>query len=209
MMAGAVDRTSNRQAGSNPDATNIPRNVTLRRLDEGDHNPTAPGNSANASWEVAHDATGAAPMHENPLLAMMSNNKKLMHPKTQAASPSSRPKHNTPKSSKECSIIGDRIPKEYTPHVEHSEMKMAFLVSKLSVNDTCLVKRSGGRYYSYSKVTHKDPVSITFVVNAHGDSKTFDLLNVGKSVRIIEEEEMVDIRRRMAARAKSREKLKT
>mmetsp|Transcript_41310 Transcript_41310/g.86669 ORF Transcript_41310/g.86669 Transcript_41310/m.86669 type:complete len:311 (+) Transcript_41310:1-933(+) len=201
MMAAAVARTSNRQAGSNPDNTTLPRNVTLRRLDEGDHNPTALGKGANASWEVAHGGTIAAPpMHDNPLLALVSSNKILMHPETKASSSSSMPKHNS-KSSKEYSIIGDRIPKEYMPHVEHSEMKMAFLVSKMSVNDTAFVKRSSGRYYSYSKVTHKDSVSITFVVNAHGDSKTFDLLNVGKSVRIIKEEEMVDIRRRMVQQA--------
>ena len=86
MMAAAATHTRNHQDGSNSDAT---MHVTLRCLDVGDTNLNTLENSNTVSWEVAHDATCAAPMHENPLLALIPRNKILIHPKTKTVSPKS------------------------------------------------------------------------------------------------------------------------
>mmetsp|Transcript_41322 Transcript_41322/g.86711 ORF Transcript_41322/g.86711 Transcript_41322/m.86711 type:complete len:320 (-) Transcript_41322:62-1021(-) len=101
--------------------------------------------------------------------------------------------------------IGDEIPKSFMTHLDHTEMKMALLVSKLEPGDTAFVKRSSGKYYSYSQVTNKDRTSITFAVNSNYDTKTFDLLNAGKYVRIVSDVEMEDIRRTEEAAARAAE----
>ena len=77
-------------------------------------------------------------------------------------------------------------------------MKLALAASKLRVGDAAFVKRSGGSY-SYSAVKAKGPTSVTFRVNAVGNTKTIDLLHAGKFVRVVGDEEMKEMRKSVAS----------
>ena len=77
-------------------------------------------------------------------------------------------------------------------------MKLALAASKLRVGDAAFVKRSGGSY-SYSAVKAKGPTSVTFRVNAVGNTKTIDLLHAGKFVRVVGDEEMKETRKSVAS----------
>ena len=60
------------------------------------------------------------------------------------------------------------------------------------VGDTAVLWLSNGRNHSYSRVKRNDPASITFEVTADVDTKTFELLDTGRFVRIADNEEMGD-----------------
>jgi len=212
----------------------MPRNVTVQGAlgTAGDNGRSGDGDGgANASWELAPVArsefardpltsSAIGPTNENPLLAMMARNQTIstnenpllaMMARNQTISTQQQQQSKMgqqppqPSSIMHNYSIGDEIPKSFMTHLEHSEMKMALLVSKLKPGDTAFVKRSSGKYYSYSEVTNRDRTSISFAVNSNYDTKTFDLLNAGKYVRIMDEEEMEYVGRMTGAAARAEE----
>lgn len=173
----------------------MPRNLTLCRIREEND---APVNGANASWEVAANNTTRRPMKENPLLSLISLNREPARrydaPTRLTTVPDRKSKSRSKYSVGAKYSVGDRVRSECMPEIDTREMKLALMVSKLRVGDAAFVKRSGGSY-SYSAVKARGPTSITFRVNALGNTKTIDLLHAGKFVRIVKDEEMEYMRR--------------
>jgi len=180
--------------------SSMPRNVTVQRLSPGGVNAGTDNSGGNASWEVAGSRSGAATMKDNPLLRMA--NQLSQQQEQQAAeniasnvtSSSSTTGNGHPFFS-----LGDQVQQQDLPLPSTEEMKMALMISKLKVGDNAFVKRSGGSY-SYAQVKQRSFMSITFVVNDHGDVKSFDLLNAGKYVRIVEEDTLEEMAKRVATR---------
>jgi len=87
--------------------------------------------------------------------------------------------------------VGDRIRASAMPKYDaDEEAKMALLASRLRPDDCAWVKRSDGSW-GYARVGSKIISSVVFVVNANGDTKTLDLKNAGRYVRIVSDEEII------------------
>ena len=83
--------------------------------------------------------------------------------------------------------LGDRIPSKSMPKDPSlTERKLALIASRLQVNEMAFVKRSD-KSWGYSQVKSKDVFSITFVLNGAGDTNMFELHNVGRYVRVLDE----------------------
>ena len=83
--------------------------------------------------------------------------------------------------------LGDGIPDKYVPQSSLSESQLAYIASKLEINDTAFVKRSGNSWV-YSRVKSKDVSSTTFLINDNGDNMAVDVRSIGRCVRVLNEE---------------------
>ena len=88
--------------------------------------------------------------------------------------------------------IGDRVRREDMPKSRVPEMKIALMVSRLKVNDGAFVFLPDG-VWCYSVLLRKDTTSVTFQVNDDGDTQSYDSLNAGMYVRILNDTNMATL----------------
>lgn len=194
----------------------MPRNVTLRRINEVEPDNNESGNSSNASWVLASDTARTSLASENPLLKMMAQKQqqqqqqqpqqtstissdnpllKMMAQRQEIPKQQQQPQQQAVKSGSQSNSnsslysIGARISAEDMLNKHTNQNESETKLAKLQINDYAFVKRSD-KSWAYSRVVSKNTTHIVFEVNANGDKKTFDLDNAMKYVKVLDEKGM-------------------